>query len=142
MRACPVSRFPVPVPNLAAAIAAMCDAVTVDPPGSRLCIGRAQDLDVLLRHRLLRQPGGYEGIRAVEVDVTALRPHTSEGRGGVAFLSGAGARGALSDVRVLGGWLTAFGAQLGSAVIASDDRRRQLHVMGLKAARLARVRVV
>jgi hypothetical protein len=57
--------FPVPVPNLAAAIAAMCDALTVDPPGSRLCIGRAQDLDVLLRHRLLLEPGGFEGPHTI-----------------------------------------------------------------------------
>ena len=39
----------------------MCDAVTVDPPGSRLCLGRAQDLDVLPGHRLLLESSGFEG---------------------------------------------------------------------------------
>jgi hypothetical protein len=37
----------------------MCDALTVGPPGSRLCIGRAQNLDVLLRNELSPRPLGH-----------------------------------------------------------------------------------
>src|SRR4051812_2553550 len=36
------------------------------------------DLDVLLRHRLLRQPGGFEGFRAVCVFADAIEPAAAQ----------------------------------------------------------------
>src|SRR5687768_14672838 len=44
--------------------------------GRRVCLGVAHHFHVRLRHRLLPQPGGFEGVRfgLVELDVTHLAP--------------------------------------------------------------------
>ena len=71
-----LSHAPVPVTPAAAVIAPIMNCMHIE--GSVAPARLANDLDVLLRHRLLPQPGGFEGCSvAVSMKCLAILDRTT-----------------------------------------------------------------